>query len=94
MSRGKLSGVVDWANACVGPPGIDIATCRWNLADWAGVEAANAFVASYEALTGSRHDRYWDIAAILEDDWDLIESPDRVSQAEQFLSLAMREWDG
>ena len=88
--RGEPTGIVDWANACVGPRGIDIATCRWNLADWAGLVTADAFVAAYEALTECRHERYWDVTKILEDDWDLIDSPERIQQAEQFLAIAMR----
>jgi Ser/Thr protein kinase RdoA (MazF antagonist) len=84
--RGRLSGVVDWANACAGPPGIDVATCRWNLAAWAGPEAADAFVAAYERRTGQRHDRYWDIAKVMEDDWDLVDDPQRVDRAERFLA--------
>jgi aminoglycoside phosphotransferase (APT) family kinase protein len=30
-SRGRLSGVVDWTNASVGPTGNDVAWCRQNL---------------------------------------------------------------
>jgi len=30
-SRGRLSGVVDWTNASVGPTGKDVAWCRQNL---------------------------------------------------------------
>jgi len=91
--RGRVSGLVDWANACVGPVGVDIATCRWNLADWAGVAAGDAFVASYERTSGSQHHPYWDIAGILEDDWDLDDESDQVEQAEQFLTQAMNRWD-
>jgi aminoglycoside phosphotransferase len=69
--RGSVSGLVDWANACTGPAGIDVATCRWTLQEWAGEDAATAFVAAYEELTGTPHHPYWDVAKILEDDWDL-----------------------
>lgn len=91
--RGRLSGLVDWANACIGPVGIDIATCRWNLADWAGEAAGDAFVAAYERISGQQHHPYWDIAGIVEDDWDLNDEPDRVEQAECFLAQAMARWD-
>ncbi|MDQ1748500.1 MAG: hypothetical protein QOD07_2763 [Frankiaceae bacterium] len=84
--RGRLGGVVDWANACAGPPGIDVATCRWNLAAWVGPEAADAFVNAYERRTGQRHDPYWDVAKVMEDDWDLIDDPQRVDRAERFLA--------
>lgn len=88
-SRGAVAGLVDWANACTGPTGIDVATCRWNLHDWAGPEAAAAFVAAYEDLTGRRHHPYWDVAKIVEDDWDTIDSPRRVLAAEALLAQAL-----
>jgi Ser/Thr protein kinase RdoA (MazF antagonist) len=91
--RGRLAGLVDWANACVGPVGIDIATCRWNLADWAGVAAGDAFVAAYERASGEQHHPYWDIAGIVEDDWDDIDDLARVHQAEDFLARAMDRWN-
>lgn len=87
--RGALTGVVDWANACVGPAGIDIATCRWNLQDWAGPEIATAFVTAYEQLTGRLHHPYWDVAKIVEDDWDRIVDPEYVWAAEQLLAQAL-----
>jgi aminoglycoside phosphotransferase (APT) family kinase protein len=87
--RGALTGVVDWANACVGPPGIDIATCRWNLQDWAGEQIATQFVTAYEELTRRSHHPYWDVAKIVEDDWDLIDEPERVWAAEEVLAQAL-----
>lgn len=93
FNRGQLAGVVDWANACLGPVGIDIATCRYNLADWAGTASADRFVASYEQITGQTHHPYWDIAKLVEDDWDLICEPARVRQTEQFLKQALRRYD-
>ena len=88
-SRGALTGVVDWANACSGPAGIDIATCRWNLSEWAGAEAGTAFVAAYERLTGRPHHPYWDVAKIVEDDWDLIDAREQVWAAEALLARAL-----
>lgn len=81
--------MVDWANACTGPAGIDVATCRWNLQEWAGEEAATSFVAAYEELTGRPHHPYWDVAKIVEDDWDLIDTPHRVRAAESLLAQAL-----
>ena len=85
-SRGSVSGVVDWVNACAGPAGIDVAACRWNLDDWAGAGAGATFVRAYEAETGRPHDPYWDLAWVLEDDWDLIDDPARVRVAEERLA--------
>ncbi len=87
-ARGAPTGVVDWANACTGPAGIDVATCRWNLQEWAGEEAATSFVAAYEELTGRPHQPYWDVAKIVEDDWDRIDTPQRVWAAESLLAQA------
>lgn len=91
--RGLLAGLVDWANACTGPVGIDIATCRWNLADWADPAAGDGFVAAYEHASGVQHHPYWDIARVVEDDWDLIDDSGRVAQAERFLAQALDRWD-
>ena len=88
-ARGVPSGIVDWANACIGPSGIDVATCRWNLQEWAGERVATAFVSAYEGLTGHAHHPYWDVAKIVEDDWDLIDEPERVWAAEDLLAQAL-----
>lgn len=88
-SRRRIGGVVDWANACTGPPGIDVATCRWNLHDWAGAHAADAFVRVYEQRSGHAHHPYWDVAKIVENDWNLIDDPARVAQAENLLAQAL-----
>jgi aminoglycoside phosphotransferase (APT) family kinase protein len=65
-ARGRVSGVVDWANACRGPAGCDVATCAGNLIDLGGPGVAARFVAAYEAVTGQHHDPYWEIASVLE----------------------------
>lgn len=64
--RGRCSGIVDWANACSGPAGCDIATCHGNLIGWAGYQVADEFVAAHETLTGEPHHPYWEIASVLE----------------------------
>ena len=89
-SRDGSPGVVDWANGCSGPRGIDVAACRWNLEQWVGVDAGDEFVRAYEAVTGRPHDPYWDLAWVLEDDWDLIDDPDRVHCAEDRLARTLR----
>lgn len=65
-SRRLATGVVDWANACCGPVGCDVAHCRTNLIDLAGMAAADRFLAAYESLTGEAQHPYWEVAAILE----------------------------
>ena len=49
--HGRAS-VVDWANACRGPWGCDVAHCRDNLIRIDGQGAADRFLAEYRSLTG------------------------------------------
>lgn len=62
----KISGVVDWVNACLGPRGVDVAHCRTNLAVLFGVEAADAFKSAYLAIAGGTHHPFWDVASVLD----------------------------
>ena len=65
---GKVSGVVDWVNACIGPAGIDVGHCRVNLAQLYGVEAADAFLEAYRRHAGAAfaYDPYWDLRSLLD----------------------------
>lgn len=67
-SRGRVSGVVDWVNACRGPAGIDVGWCRHNLARMYGVAAADEFLGFYRELAGPRfvYDPFWDLIALIE----------------------------
>jgi aminoglycoside phosphotransferase (APT) family kinase protein len=58
---GAVSGVVDWVNACVGPPSADIAHCRLNLALMYGIDAADRF----SRMIDSDYDPVWDLAPAL-----------------------------
>lgn len=64
----KVSGIVDWVNACIGPAGVDIGHCRWNLAMLYGNAAADAFLDAYERHAGSdyRYDPYWDLISLVD----------------------------
>ena len=63
---GQLSGIVDWASACRGPRGVDLAHTRCNLALVDGVEAAERFLLEYVRANPSyRHDPWWDAAELL-----------------------------
>ncbi len=86
--RGRCSGVVDWANACRGPAGCDVATCRGELIGLRGVEVAEQFRRAYEATTGEVHHPYWDLARVFEhgpSPWTQAE----VTQAEWCLADAL-----
>ncbi|HVF55370.1 MAG TPA: aminoglycoside phosphotransferase family protein [Pyrinomonadaceae bacterium] len=65
---GRVSGIVDWVNACRGPAGIDVAWCRQNLAQLYGVSEADAFLDAYRLLAdGSfEYHPYWDLIAAIE----------------------------
>jgi aminoglycoside phosphotransferase (APT) family kinase protein len=95
-SRGRLSGIVDWANACRGPWGCDVAHCRSNLIELSGADAADGFLAAYESLTGRTYDPYWDLASILEhgpSHWTrgrVVENEPRLARAVEALSRAGR----
>jgi aminoglycoside phosphotransferase (APT) family kinase protein len=86
--RGRPSGVVDWANACAGPWGCDVATCRANLVDLAGGRAADEFLAAYESLTGDAFSPYWDMACILENGASFW-TPSQVAASEPRLARAV-----
>jgi len=63
-SRGRLTGVVDWAFAASGPPDIDVGHCRLNLAVLFGADWAERFRHAYEARAARRVDPWWDLYAI------------------------------
>ena len=66
-SRGKLSGVVDWINACAGPPQVDVAHCRVNLVRLHGVDdrrtAFSARTRRHRGTSVADYDPYWDAIA-------------------------------
>lgn len=64
---GKISGVVDWINACRGPAGVDVAHCRTNLVMMYGLAAADQFLTAYchQAPTFT-YDPYWDIDGVVD----------------------------
>jgi aminoglycoside phosphotransferase (APT) family kinase protein len=59
----RVTGVVDWATAALGPPGIDLARMRLNLAARHGKCAADHFSEAYVLAGGdaSARDPYWDL---------------------------------
>lgn len=65
--NGKVSGVVDWINACRGPAGVDVAHCRTNLAMMFGGESADQFLQSYMRWAdGFEYHPYWDLDSLLD----------------------------
>jgi aminoglycoside phosphotransferase (APT) family kinase protein len=58
-----VTAVVDWATAAWGPPGIDLARMRQNLAAHLGAAVADRFSAAYVAAGSDPRARhpYWDL---------------------------------
>lgn len=67
----RVTGVVDWATAAWGPPGIDVARMRQNLASHLGRESADRFAAAYVAAGGDPSARH--------PFWDLLDAADSVA---------------
>ncbi len=67
-SGGRMTGIVDWTAASVGSPAVDVAHMRWNLAANHSTEAADAFLETYRALTGSAAagQPYWDVVTTVD----------------------------
>jgi aminoglycoside phosphotransferase (APT) family kinase protein len=64
-SNERLTGVVDWIEACVGPPEADVGHCRLNLTVLFSADVADRFREMYEAESGHRIDAWWDVQALL-----------------------------
>ena len=64
-SRERLTGVVDWGEACTGPPEVDVGHCRLNLTVLFSAAVADRFRAMYEAESGHTVDAWWDVHALL-----------------------------
>jgi aminoglycoside phosphotransferase (APT) family kinase protein len=64
-SRERLTGVVDWSEACIGPPEVDVGHCRLNLTVLFSAGVADRFRAIYEAESGHKVDAWWDVHALL-----------------------------
>jgi aminoglycoside phosphotransferase (APT) family kinase protein len=60
----KLSGVVDWNRAGIGPSGLDTGRCRLNLAVLFSVEWAERFRVAYESEAGRPLDPWWDLYSL------------------------------
>lgn len=62
---GKLTGIVDWINACVGMIGVDLGHMRCNLAKLYGVDIAEQFLVAYQKANPEfDYDPYWDLVSI------------------------------
>jgi aminoglycoside phosphotransferase (APT) family kinase protein len=62
--RGRVSGVVDWASASIGPACVDVGHCRGNLFGY-GIQVAERFTAMWEGLSGTRFHPWADVVTII-----------------------------
>jgi aminoglycoside phosphotransferase (APT) family kinase protein len=62
--RGRVTGVIDWQSACVGPPSADIGHCRANLLRYAPA-LADAFTKLAEQALCRTFHPWADIAALI-----------------------------
>jgi aminoglycoside phosphotransferase (APT) family kinase protein len=86
--RGRLSGVVDWTTACIGPRDIDLARMRLNLAWSHGARVADRFRSAYQAEAGGDGPHpYWELV----DCADLL--PDMTSPASEEESRELRRFE-
>jgi aminoglycoside phosphotransferase (APT) family kinase protein len=62
-SRSRTTGVIDWVNASVGHPGVDVSHCRANLSHSYSPAAAEAYLAECHVLLGDDcWSPWWDLA--------------------------------
>jgi aminoglycoside phosphotransferase (APT) family kinase protein len=64
-AREQLTGVVDWVQASIGPPDVDIGHCRLNLTLLFSADVAERFRQIYEAEAGRKVDPWWDVHSLL-----------------------------
>ena len=57
-SGGRITGVVDWSYGSWGPPAIDLAHLRWNIALDFGVRGADQALAAHRAVRGAALDHH------------------------------------
>jgi aminoglycoside phosphotransferase (APT) family kinase protein len=78
----ELVGIVDWTTGCLGPPGIDLAQMRVNLAWDFGLELADAFLIAADRWGVTGHHPYWDLLDAA--DWLSDEPPADAGEAARY----------
>lgn len=62
--RNKVTGLVDWQSASIGPPSVDVGHCRVNLLSH-GRDVADRFTWWWEQISGERYDPWADLSTIV-----------------------------
>jgi aminoglycoside phosphotransferase (APT) family kinase protein len=92
--RGRVTGVVDWASASIGPACVDVGHCRGNLYQY-GLEVADRFTAVWERRTGASYHPWADVVTIIGSLDDLRDEPQHSRfLVEDALARAVAELDG
>jgi aminoglycoside phosphotransferase (APT) family kinase protein len=89
----QVTGVVDWATAAWGPPGIDLARMRLNLASLHGKGVADQFAAAYVAAGGdpSARNAFWDLLDAADGLPDLAPDAGDFARFEDYVERALAE---
>ena len=89
--RGRVTGVVDWQSASIGPPSVDVGHCRTNLVSY-GLDVVDRFTEFWERISGRRYDPWADVSTTI--GWlDGLrdEAPADGHRVEDFLARAVAE---
>ena len=63
-TRRRLSGIVDWQSACVGPASIDVGHCRLNMFHYSA-DQADQLRSAWERASGHAYDPWADVVSII-----------------------------
>jgi aminoglycoside phosphotransferase (APT) family kinase protein len=92
--RGKVTGLVDWQAASIGPASVDVGHCRSNLLSY-GTEVVDRFTTLWEQASGQRYDPWADVSTIIGRLDDLRDEPPAGRLAvEETLARAVAELRG
>lgn len=63
---GTVTGVVDWQEACDGPPSVDVALCRLMVLGRFGMDPADRLVACWEVSSGRAYHPWPEVVLLIE----------------------------
>jgi aminoglycoside phosphotransferase (APT) family kinase protein len=72
--RARVTGVIDWSSASIGPACVDVGHCRGNLFQY-GLEVADRFTEIWERLAGAVYHPWADVVTIIGSLDDLRDEP-------------------
>jgi len=64
--RRRVTGVVDWESASIGPPSVDASWCRVNLIGQFDLDIGDRFVGIWEQISGRRHHPWADVVLLVD----------------------------